>query len=130
MNNALLAAPDATRHFQPSLLSAFNEIAHTFLEACHRLKYASLQCYLDGRVAISGAPVTRRSVLLAVQDMKEDLIAPLTLQEGVLAEAKSLEMRPRPKLKLYRDVATAILRMEIVMRSAAQQTLDYAETKH
>jgi len=41
--------------------------------------------------------------------MKEDLEAPLALQKRALAELMSLKVRPAPQLKLYRDIATAIL---------------------
>ena len=52
----------------------------------------------------------------AVHDMKEDLVAPLALQERALAELLSLKVWPAPELRLYRDLATALLRMEAVIR--------------
>ena len=71
-----------------------------------------------------------RAILLAIHDMKEDLEAPLALQKGALAELMSLKVRPAPQLKLYRDIATAILRMEVVIRSTAMQAMKNGETKH
>ena len=115
---------------QVNLLPAFDEIAQKFLKASHKIGYASLQSYLDSSVAISGAFFRRRTILLAIHDMKEDMEAPLALQKGVLAEFELLKMRPTPSLKLYRDIATAILRMEVVMRSAVLQAMEYGETKH
>jgi hypothetical protein len=46
---------------------------------------------------------------------------PLALQRKALAQLIALQMNPIPKLTLYRDVATAILRMEVVMRLSAAQ---------
>lgn len=124
------AAAEARQRFQVSLLPVFDEIAHTFLKASHGKVHTSLQSYLDGRVAIGSAYSTRRAILLAIHDMKEDLEAPLALQKRALAELMSLKVRPAPQQKLYRDIATAILRMEVVMRSAALQAMEYGETKH
>ena len=62
--------------------------------------------------------------------MKEDLEAPLALQKRALAELMSLKVRPAPQLQLYRDIATAILRMEVVIRSTARQAMKNDETKH
>ena len=115
---------------QVNLLPAFDEIAQKFLKASHKIGYASLQSYLDSGVAISGGFFRRRTILLAIHDMKEDMEAPLALQKSVLAEFELLKMQPTPSLKLYRDIATAILRMEVVMRSAALQAMEYGETKH
>ena len=89
-----------------------------------------MQRYLDGRVAIGGAYFTRRAILLAIHDMKEDLEAPLALQKRALAEWISLKVRSAPQLNLYRDIATAILRMEVIIRSTAVQAMKNGETKH
>jgi hypothetical protein len=59
--------------------------------------------------------------------MKEDLEAPPALQERTLAEVESLKVQPAPELKLYRDIATALLRMEVVVRFQAVRNGD---TKH
>jgi hypothetical protein len=125
------AAAEARQRFQVSLLPVFDEIAHTFLKASHGKVHTSLQSYLDGRVAIGGgAYFTRRAILLAIHDMKEDLEAPSALQKRALAELMSLKVRPAPQLQLYRDIATAILRMEVVIRSTARQAMKNDETKH
>ena len=57
-NNAYLAVSEP-RPFQISLLSAFNEIAQTFLGTAHGKFHTSLQSYLDGGIAIDGAYFTR-----------------------------------------------------------------------
>ena len=126
-DNACFAGTEAWRPFHISLLSAFDEIAQTFLGSAHGKVHSSLQRYLDGGVAIGGAHFTRRAILLAIHDMKEDLEAPPALQERTLAEVKSLEVRPAPELKLYRDIATALLRVEVVVRFQAVRNGD---TKH
>ena len=129
MNNVNVAATETRHRFQTNLLQAFDEIAQNLLIVSHKREYVSLQNYLDGSVAIGGGFFARRAILLAIHDMKEDMEAPLALQKRALAEFASLKMRPAPSLKLYRDIATAILRMEVVMRSAAQAR-EYAETRH
>ena len=126
-NNAYVAAAEARRPFQVSLLSAFDEIAGTFLKAARGSAHTTLQSYLDGRVAIGNAYFTRRAILLASHDMKEDLDAPLALQERALTKSLSLKVRTAPELRLYRDIATALLRMEVVIRF---QALRNGETKH
>ena len=130
MNNVNVAATETRRRFQTSLLQAFDEIAQGLLTAPHKIEHVSLQSYLDGGVAIGGGFFRRRAILLAIHDMKEDMEAPLALQKRALDEFEPLKMRPAPSLKLYRDIATAILRMEVVMRSAALQAMEYGETKH
>ncbi len=129
-NNAGLAVPEAWRPFQVSLLLAFNEIAQTFLRTAHGQVHSSLQSYLDGRVAIDGAYFTRRAILLAIHDMKGDLKAPLALQETARAESVSLKVRPTPELESYRDIATALLRMEVVLRFTALQAREDGEATH
>ena len=118
-NSAFLAVPEARRTFQVKLLSAFDEIAQTVLNAAQGKGHTSLQKYLDGKVAIGSAYFTRRAILLAIHDMKEDLEAPLELQEKTFAELRSLKVWPAPQLKLYQDIATALLRMEVVIRTVA-----------
>jgi len=125
-NNAQVAV-ESRRPFQVSLLSEFDEITRTFLKAARGSAHTSLQGYLDGRVAIGDAYFTRRAILLAIHDMKEELDAPLALQERVLAKLASLKVRPAPELRLYRDIATALLRMEVVVRFQANRDGD---TKH
>ena len=117
--NACLADPEARHSFQASLLSVFDVITQTFLEAAQGKVQTSLQRYLDGEVAIGGDSFTRRAILLAIHDMKDDLEAPLALREKLFLELTSLRVQPAPQLKLYRDMATALLRMEVVIRSVA-----------
>lgn len=119
-NNACLAVPEARHSSQVNLLSAFDEIAQTVLKATQaKGRHTSLQRYLDGKIAIGGEYLTRRAILLAIHDMKENLEAPLALQEKAVVELKSLRVQPAPELNLYRDIATALLRMEVVIRSVA-----------
>ena len=130
MNNiAYLAGAEARHAPQETLLPAFDEIAKTLLKESHVKVHACLESYLDGRVAVGSAYLTRRAILLAIHDMKNDLEAPLALQERVLAELLSLEVRPKPELKFYRDIATALLRMEVVIRSMALRAVEHA-TRH
>ncbi len=84
---------------------------------------APLQSYLDGIVSIGGAYFKRRSVLLAIHDMKEKKKAPQTLQREALAQCMSLNMRPVPQLIHYCDIATALLRMEVVLRLSPVQLI-------
>jgi hypothetical protein len=131
MNNTAYSARAEARHaLEETLLPAFDEIAKTLLQESHVKVHACLESYLDGRVAIESASFTRRAVLLAIHDMKNDLEAPLALQEKVLVELLSLEVRPKPELKFYRDIATALLRIEVVIRSMASRTVEHAETRH
>ncbi len=123
-NNACVAMAESRRPFQVSLLSEFDEIARTFLKAARGSAHISLQGYLDGRVAIGNAYFTRRKILLAIYDMKEDLDAPPALQERIHAKLASLKVKPAPELRLYRDIATALLRMEVVMRFQAVRDRD------
>ena len=126
-NNASMTVSEARRPFEFSLLSTFDEIARTFLEGARGSAHTALQNYLDGWVTIGNAYFTRRAILIAIHDMKEDLDAPLALQEGALAKLQSLKVRPAPELRLYRDLATALLRMEVVIRFRATRNGD---TKH
>ncbi len=87
-----------------------------------------MQSYLDGAVVIGGVSFTRRAILLAIHDMKEDLEAPLALQNRTLAELRVLEMWPSPQLRFYRDLATVFLRMEVIIRSRA--TRANGEARH
>jgi hypothetical protein len=126
-DNACLAGTEVRRPLHVSLLSAFDEIAGTVLKTARAKVHIPLQSYLDGRVLIGDAYVSRRGILLAIHDMKEDLEAPPALQERTLAEVESLKVQPAPELKLYRDIATALLRMEVVVRFQAVRNGD---TKH
>jgi hypothetical protein len=120
------AIVERRRHVQESLLPVFDEIVQSCVKIAQSARgicnaFSSLQSYLDERVIADGVPSQRRSVLLAVHDMIEDREAPLALQRKALAQLILLQMHPIPKLTLYRDIATAILRMEAVMRQSAAQ---------
>ena len=124
--NQYAAIVERRRHVHASLLPAFDEIVQSCVKIAQSVRgignaFSSLQSYLDGRVIAGGVSCQRRSVLLAVHDMAEDKAAPLALQRKALAQLIMLQMHPVPKLTLYRDIATAILRMEVVMRLSAAQ---------
>lgn len=121
-----MAIVETRRHVQESLLPVFDEIVQTCVKIAQTRRgtgnpFSSLQSYLDGRVIVGEVSYQRRSLLLAVYDMAQDREAPLALRRKALAQLIALQMNPIPKLTLYRDVATAILRMEVVMRSSAAQ---------
>jgi hypothetical protein len=114
---------------QLSLLSTFEEIAQTFLSSVSGERgdgkvFTSLQDYLDGSVLINGAYCSRRTVLLAIHDMKDKQEAPSALQSKTLSKLDLLNVRPVPQVIFYDDIATAILRMEVVLRLEAMQALD------
>ncbi|MGB7918273.1 MAG: hypothetical protein WCF79_23775, partial [Rhodomicrobium sp.] len=79
--------------------------------------------YLDGSVLINGAYCRRRTVLLAIHDMKDEREAPPALQSKTLSKLDLLNVRPVPQVIFYDDIATAILRMEVVIRLEAMQAL-------
>jgi hypothetical protein len=111
---------------QSRLLSTFEEIAQTFLSSVSGERgngkiFAFLQDYLDGSVLINGAYCSRRTVLLAVHDMKDKQEAPPALQRKTLSKLDLLNVRPVPQVIFYPDIATAILRMEVVIRLEAMQ---------
>ena len=119
---------DGRRRLQSGLLSKFEEIAQTFLsmvtgERGNGKVFTSLQDYLDGSELVDGAYCRRRTVLLATHDMKEELEAPAALQSKTLAKLESLQIKPVPQVRVYRDIATALLRMEVVIRLEAMQAL-------
>jgi hypothetical protein len=121
-----MAIVETRRHVQESLLPVFDEIAQTCVKIAQGRRgagnpFSSLQSYLDGRIIVGDVSYQRRSLLLAVHDMAQDKEAPLALRRKALAQLIALQMNPIPKLTLYRDVATAILRMEVVMRLSAAQ---------
>ncbi len=111
---------------QSNLLSKFEEIAQTFLslvsgERGSGAAFTSLQGYLDGSVSINGADCRRRTIVLTIHDMTEDLEAPPALQSKTLSKLELLNVRPLPQVTFYSDIATAILRMEVVTRPGAVQ---------
>ena len=121
-----MAIIERRRHVHASLLPVFDEIAQTCVKIAQEGRgigdaFSSLQSYLDGRVIAGDVSYQRRTVLLAIHDMAEDREAPLALQRKALAQLIMLQMHPVPKLTHYRDIATSILRMEVVMRLSAAQ---------
>ena len=127
----VLTEIDERRRRQSSLLSIFEEIAQTFLNSVSGERgdgtvFTSLQEYLDGSVLVDDAYCRRRTVVLMIHDLKEELEAPPTLQSKTLAKLELLHVRPLPQVAFYQDIATAILRMEVVIRLEAMQAL--AET--
>jgi hypothetical protein len=56
--------------------------------------------------------------------MKEELEAPPTLGSMTLSKLALWNVRPVPRVTFYDDIATAILRMEVVIRLEATQALD------
>ena len=129
MNDKMvLTEAEEERPRPSSLLSTFEEIAQTFLslvsgERGNGKDFISLQDYLDSSILINGAYCTRRTVLLAIHDMKEELEAPPTLGSMTLSKLALWNVRPLPQVTFYRDIATAILRMEVVIRLEAMQAL-------
>ena len=122
------AAAEERRRRQLGLLSKFEEIAQTFLNTLNGERgnadvFASLQNYLDGYEFIDGAYCKRRTVLLAVHDIEEGVEAPAPLQKKTLSKLELLNILPVPPVSDYRDIATAILRMEVVVRLEAMQAL-------
>jgi hypothetical protein len=122
--NQYAAIVERRSHVQESLLPVFDEIVQSCVKIAQSARgicnaFRSLQSYLDEKVIAGGVSCQRRSVLLAVHDMIEDREAPLVLQRKALAQLIMLQMNPVPKLTLYRDIATAILRVEAVMRQSA-----------
>ena len=83
--------------------------------------FTSLQDYLDGSVLINGAYCRRRTVLLAIHDLKDEREAPPALQSKTLSKLELLHLRPVPQVIFYDDIATAILRMEVLIRLEAMR---------
>ena len=124
----VLTEAEERRRRQSSLLSTFEEIAQTFLSSVNGERgngkvFTSLQDYLDGSVLINGAYCRRRIVLLAIHDMKDEREAPPALQSKTLSKLELLRLRPVPQVIFYDNIATAILRMEVVIRLEAMQAV-------
>ena len=119
MNEQSLTAAGAAQGFQAGRLPLFDQIAQGFLKALanHQANGEASSClhYLDGKVKIDGTTYPRRVVVLAIEDMKQPIEAPQPLRSEAYAFMKLLELNPVPELKLYRDVATAILRIDAAM---------------
>ncbi len=100
-------------------LPLFDQIAQGFLKTLAALQ-ASGEAptwldYLDGKVKVDGATYTRRLVVLAIEDLKQQIEAPLQLRSEVYSLMKMLQLDPIPDLRLYRDLATAILRIDAAL---------------
>ena len=109
----VLTEAEERRRRQSSLLSTFEEIAQTSLSSVSGERgngkvFTSLQDYLDGSVLINGAYCSRRTVLLAIHDMKDKQEAPSALQSKTLSKLELLHLRPVPQVIFYDDIATAI----------------------
>ncbi|MGO9483268.1 MAG: hypothetical protein ACLPX9_01615 [Rhodomicrobium sp.] len=100
-------------------LSLFDQIAQGFLNALvnHLASGEALACldYLDGKVKIDDASCTRRLVVFAIEDLKQQIEAPLLLCSAAYALMKLLKLDPTRELKQYRDLATAILRIDAAL---------------
>ncbi len=117
MNGESLIAA-GTQGFQAGL-PLFEQIAQGFLRALanHHANGEASGClhYLDDALKIDGATYPRRLLVLAIEDMKRQIEAPQPLRSEAYAFMKLLDLNPVPELKLYRDVATAILRIDAAM---------------
>ena len=118
MGEELVSAAEARRRVYAGPL--FDQIARGFLEsvASHQESGELAYClnYLDDEVKIDGAWYPRRAVVLAIEDLKQQIDAPVTLQNEARAQMSLLKFNSIPELKLYRDIATAILRMDAALR--------------
>ena len=118
MGEELVSAAEARRRVYAGPL--FEQIAREFLEtvSSHQESGELSYClnYLDDAVKIDGAWYPRRAVVLAIEDLKQQIDAPLTLQNEARAQMSLLKFNSIPELKLYRDIATAILRMDAALR--------------
>ncbi len=118
MGRELVTAAEARRRSYAGPL--FDQIARGFLKtvASHQERGEPSDClnYLDNAVEMDGAWYPRRAVVLAIEDLKQRIDAPLTLQNEARTQMSLLKFDPIPELKLYRDIATAILRMDAALR--------------
>lgn len=119
MSKETVVAAEARQVHCVGRLPIFEQIAQGFLEnlANDQHSGASSVClsYLDAKVKIDGVSYTRRNVVLAIEDLKQQIEAPLPLQCETCAQMKLLRLDPVPEMKLYRDVATAILRIDAAL---------------
>ncbi len=119
INKETVTATEAGHGAYTGRLPLFDQIAQGFLNtlASHEASSDAPAClsYLDGKVKIDGASYTRRVVVLAIEDLKQQIDAPLPLRSEAYALMKLLKLDPIPELKLYRDVATAILRIDAAL---------------
>ncbi len=134
MNPNKIAMLEARRRWRASLLPAFDEIAQVCLSIVRGAGksgkiFAELQSYLDSAITINGASYRRRSVVLAIHDMTDETEAPALFQSKTLAQFLRLKVYPIPQLKFYQDIATALLRIEVIMRLTAKQEIEKEVSK-
>ncbi len=134
MNPTKIAMLEARRRWQAGLLPAFDEIAQVCLSIVRGAGksgkiFADLQSYLDSSITINGASYRRRSVVLAIHDMTGETEAPAMFRSKTLAQFLRLKVYPIPQLKFYQDIATALLRIEVIMRLSAKQEVAKAESE-
>ena len=116
--NKEAAARTGTGHgVHAGRLPLFDQIAQGFLNTLfsHEASGSACLSYLDGKVKIDGATYTRRLVVLAIEDLKQQIEAPLSLRSEARELMMLLRLDPIPELKLYRDLATAILRIDAAL---------------
>ncbi len=119
MNKESASVAETREGFRTGGLPLFDEIAQVFLGTVTSRRgsgdlFACLD-YLDGAVVFDGASYKRRDVVLAVEDSEQQREAPLRLQSEACSIMRLLRLDPVPELKLYRDVATAILRIDAAL---------------
>jgi hypothetical protein len=103
-------------------LAIFESVAAGFLRAqASRGETSDCAVYLDGADTVNGASYPRRAVVLAVEELKQRIEAPLPLVSEASSVTEFLKLSPAPELKLYPDVATAILRIDAALRLARRQ---------
>jgi hypothetical protein len=118
-----VTAAEARRHFYAGRLPLFDHIAQGFLKVMANRQKGGLFTvlhYLDGAVMIDGALYTRRVVVLAMEDLKQQIEAPPSLQSEARTQMRLLELSPIPELKNYAEIATAILRMDTALQQRAR----------
>ena len=103
-------------------LAIFESIAAGFLRAlASRNETGDCAVYLDGADTVDGASYRRRALVLAVEDLKQQIEAPAPLVSEASSVIELLKLNPAPELKLYPDIATAILRIDAVLQLARHQ---------
>ncbi len=138
MSKETTTVAEARQGFCTGGLPLFDEIAQVFLGTLTSGQgngdvFACLD-YLDGAVVIDGTTYTRRLVVLAVEDLEQQLEAPSPLQSEACSIMRHLRLDPVPELKLYRDIATAILRIDAALHltkmNKAQDSIVHSPVYH
>jgi len=119
MSKESATTAEARHGFCTGRLPLFDQIAQGFLKTLAGYQQSSdlFACldYLDGAVKIDGDCYTRRVVVLAIEDSTQQVEAPPALRREAYAQMRLLKLDPIPELKLYRDLATAILRIDAAL---------------